>query len=153
MVLNNLIYWKKIAWNCGWQHIPWDKVLDSAKKGGIRQKGLLLELGMCYALAYINLPMCLSFSEREDLAGADIVLTKPQENKVLRIQLKWNNHARPDRYYTDKGIVVIHIDDGMKPADVINQFQLTRLLDHGWSKKITINHLKMVKNVIDSLKK
>jgi len=153
MVLDNLNRWKKIAWNYGWQQVPWDKVMTAAKKGGIRQKGLLLELGICYILAYINLPMYLYFSEKEDFAGADIVLAKPQENKVLRIQLKWNNHSRADRYYTDKNIVVVHVDDDTKPADIINQFQLTRLLGHGWSKKITINHLKMIKNVIDSLNK
>lgn len=153
MVLNNLIYWKKVAWNNGAMHTPWNMVLEAAqKKGGIYKKGLLLELAMCYILAYINLPMCLYFTEKEDLAGADIVLAKPQENKVLRIQLKWNNYARSDQYYTNKDIVVVHVDDDTKPADIINQFQLTRLLGHGWSKRITINHLKMVRDVINSLK-
>lgn len=138
---------KRFAWECGINHIQWQTVLAKLKQQ-IKRKGHLLEAAMAFLFGYMNLPMRLSFTKEDDMGGADLVFRKTGVKNPLRIQLKWNNH-NVKKYSAD--IIVVHVDNGMKPADIINQFQLTRILGTGWSKRITRDHLLMVHRVVDSI--
>lgn len=140
---------KQFAWECGWRQISWQTVKANIRQ--VKQKGHWLEIAMAYLFGFMNLPMRLSFTREDDLVGADLVFKKTGADQKLMIQLKWNNHLTDDSKYTNKGIVVVHIDDGMKPADVVNQFQLWRLLGADWYKRITTNHLLMVRFVLNNL--
>lgn len=139
---------KLFAWECGWKQIPWQTV--KAKVNQVR-KGHLLEIAMAYLFGHINLPVRLSFSQKDDMNGADLVFKKTGVDHTLRIQLKWNNHLADDSKYARNGITVVHVDDGMKPADVLKQFKLQRLLGVDWHKRITVQHLLMVRHVLNNL--
>lgn len=141
--------WKKFAWECGLRQIPWQTVKTNIRQ--IKQKGHWLEVAMAYLFGYMNLPMRLSFTREDDLAGSDLVFRKTGNPDPLRIQLKWNNHSGNDSKYARNGIVVVHVDDGMKPADVVKQFQMWRLLGEDWYKRITTNHLLMVRFVLNHI--
>lgn len=141
---------KRFAWECGINHIHWQIV--KAKIGRqISKKGYMLEAAIAYLFGYMNLPIRLSFNKEADLAGADLVFKKTGINHQLLIQLKWNNHTADDSKYAKNGITVVHVDNGMKPADVIKQFQLWQLLGADWYKRITTNHLMMVRFVLSNI--
>lgn len=139
---------KQFAWECGWKQIPWQTV---KKRLHTYAKGSLLEIAMAYLFGFINLPVRLSFSQEDDLAGADLVFKKTGVDHKLMIQLKWNNHEADDSKYAKKEITVVHVDDGMKPADILKQFKLQRLLGVDWHKRITVQHLLMVRHVLNNL--
>lgn len=139
---------KRFAWECGWKQIPWQTV--KAKVNQIK-KGHLLEIAMAYLFGYLNLPIRLSFSQEDDMDGADLVFKKTGIDHKLKIQLKWNNHLTDDNKYTNRDIVVVHVDDSMKPADVLKQFKLQRLLGIYWYKRITVKHLLMVRFVLSNI--
>ena len=141
---------KQFAWECGWRQVPWQVVRNQIGRQ-VKQKGHWLEIAMAYLFGYMNLPMRLSFTREDDMAGADLVFRKTGNPEPLRIQLKWNNHSCDDSKYTRKGIVIVHVDDGMKPADVINQLKLWRLLGADWYKRITVKHLLMVRHILNNL--
>ena len=132
-VLNKI---KEFAWKCGLQHVSWQTVKTKISNR-IKKKGHWLEIAMAFLFGYMNLPIRLSFSRKDDLEGADLVFKKTGISKALKIQLKWNNHL--DHKYSDD-IVVVHVDTGMKAADIVNQFQLWKLLGTDWHKRITRDH-------------
>ena len=138
---------KQFAWQCGWKHIPWIKV-QAAVGRTIKKSGQMLEVAMCYLLAYINLPMRISFSQKDDLEGADIVLKKTGIETPLKIQLKWNCPV-VKKYAADITVVCIHTS--MLAADVLKALHLERLLGSNWYKRITREHLLMVHRVINSI--
>ena len=141
---------KKFAWECGINHIHWQTVKIKISRQ-INKKGHMLEAAMAYLFGYMNLPIRLSFDKAADLAGADLVFKKTGVSKSLLIQLKWNNHTTNDSKYAKNGITVVHVDNGMKPADVVKQFQLWRLLGENWYERITVKHLLMVRFVLNNL--
>lgn len=138
---------KRIAMECGWKHIPWIKVKEYIGRK-IKKSGQMLEVAMCYLLAYINLPMRISFSQKDDLNGADIVLKKTGIATSLKIQLKWNCPVNK-KYAAD--ITVVNIHTGMLAADILKALHLEKLLGSDWYKRITREHLLMVHRVVNSI--
>lgn len=141
---------KRFAWECGINHIHW-QIVKAKISRQVKQKGHMLEAAMAYLFGFMNLPIRLSFNKEADMAGADLVFKKTGIDQKLLIQLKWNNHSGDDSKYNKNGITVVHVDSGMKPADVIKQFKLWQLLGADWYKRITTNHLMMVRFVLNSI--